>query len=279
MAKSKQTETLSVLELQQGVIQFNVLGTSPLFYHRFAMKAWHELLLPSGRKTAADRAGSLKHNPLEEYRGSLYRHGTGHNGATRLYFPGSAFGKAIRSAALDLPGVNKSQIGRLSWVEEYNVDIWGIPTLSMMMVRNSDMARTPDVRTRATLPQWACTITVRYARPLLNDKQIGNLTAAAGQIIGIGDGRAEKRTFRFGSFELVSERDKRFLSVKKTAGRAAQDKAIAEPSFFDDESAELFRWFYTEIERRTGQQSAPKKLKTKADKHMAKMNGEDAHAA
>ena len=101
MAKPTESEVLSILELKQGVIQFNILGTTPLFYHRYARKAWQELLLPSGRKTKADRAGLLKHDPIEEYRETVYAHRTDDH-PTRFYFPGAAFKKAMSAAALDI---------------------------------------------------------------------------------------------------------------------------------------------------------------------------------
>lgn len=270
----KATETaLSIVELQQGIMTFNLLGTSPLQYHRFPTKAWHELLYPSGRKTKADRAGSLKHNPVEEYRESVYSHRDDAQ-PTRLYFPGSAFRRSMSSAALRIPGVTKTEIGQLTWINETKVDIYGVPSLSMMMVRNSDMNRTPDVRTRAMVENWACTISVRYAMPILNERQIANLVVAAGQWMGIGDGRGEKGILHYGAWEVVAADDPRWNLIVKNGARAAQDSSLADPEFFDEESEELFGWFYDEVKRRTEATKIEKpKTRTKAA-----VNGGEAHA-
>ena len=278
MNQKKPAETaLSIVELQQGLMTFNLLGTSPLFYHRFAVKAWHELLYPSGRKTAADKAGSMKHDPIEEYRQSVYAHHDNDH-PTRFYFPGAAFRRAMASAALRIPGVTKTEIGQLTWLEEFKVDVYGLPSLSMMMVRMSDQTRTPDVRTRLVLDSWACRINVRYAKPLLNERTIGNLIAAAGQIMGIGDGRGEKGIFHFGAFDVVAENDPRWLLIVKKGGRAAQDSGLEAPEFFDPESEELFGWFYDEVQRRTQavKIAKPKITKPKAPRQRAKKeNGKD----
>ena len=73
---------ISITTLQEGEMTFCILGTSPLICNRMAMKAWHDLLMPY-KKTAADKAGSLKHDPIAEFRASPYlmRHADAPNGA------------------------------------------------------------------------------------------------------------------------------------------------------------------------------------------------------
>ena len=223
MARGKPTETaIEITALNEGVLDFHLRGTSPLFYHRFAVKAWHELVYPSGKKTIADRAGSLKHDPLEEYRQSVYAH-IENDHPTRFYFPGSAFRRSMSSAALRIPGVTKTAVSQLAWVNELKVDMYGMPSLSMMMVRNSDMNRTPDVRTRLVLEEWACKISVRFAQPILNERNIVNLIGAAGKWMGIGDGRGEKGIFHFGAFDVVDSDDPAWHLIVTNGGRAAQE--------------------------------------------------------
>src|SRR5262245_3231760 len=131
---------------------------------------------------------NLKHQPIEEYRASVYTDSSP-DAATRLVFPGAAFRKATANAALDVPGATKAQIGRLVRVEEYDVSIFGVPRISAMTVRMADQRRTPDVRVRAILPEWACTLTLLYSHPLLRERTVVNLFAAAGDWVGVGDGR------------------------------------------------------------------------------------------
>jgi len=245
---TKSDAEISVIEISQGRIEFCVLGKTPLILNRMSEKAGRELLLPR-KKTAADKAASLKHNPPEEYRASAYK-AIGDEAPTRLLILATAFKGAMRSCAVDIPGAAKAQIGRLTYVEGDYVDIYGVPKLSMAIVRSADMNRTPDVRTRAIVPQWAARVSVNYVQPILREQAVANLLAAAGIMRGVGDWRPEKGSGSYGQFELVSKDDKRFLSIIKSGGRAAQDEALANPEPYDAESAELLAWFETEATRR-----------------------------
>lgn len=63
---------IQIMELRTGQMDFFILGTSPLICCRMSMKAWQELLAPKGRKSAADKAITLKHDPLQEFRDAPY---------------------------------------------------------------------------------------------------------------------------------------------------------------------------------------------------------------
>ena len=74
MATKKVTEnTIQIVEMETQTVTFHVLGTTPMIFNRMPEKAWQQLLLPSGRKTSAEKAGSTKHEPVVEYRSSPYR--------------------------------------------------------------------------------------------------------------------------------------------------------------------------------------------------------------
>lgn len=248
MAAKKQEESvLEVPRLDVESLQVRIVGTSPLILHRMSQKASNELLLPKGRKTAADKAANLKHNPIEEFRASAYLLPSG---PTLLGFMASALKKAIMTAALDLPGMKKSQIGRLLWVEEQFVPIWGEPLLFMSVVRSSDINRTPDIRTRAIVPEWCTEFRVSYVRPLLTAQAVANLISAAGSVAGIGDWRPEKGAGNYGQFALVTDETERVFEKIQNLGREAQQRALDEPQPYDDESAELLSWFVGEAQRR-----------------------------
>ena len=243
-------QEISVLEVSQGRVEFCVLGSTPLILNRMSEKAKRELLLPKGKKSAADKAASLKHNPMEEYRASANK-AAGADAPTRLLIPSTAFKGAIRDVALDVPGeAKKAQIGRLTYVPGDYVNVYGIPKLFMCIARMQDMARTPDVRTRAIVPEWACRLTVTYIRPILKEQSVANLLAAAGIMRGVGDWRPEKGKGDYGQFELVGKDDPRFLRIVKAGGRVQQDKALETPEPYDAETAELLTWFSEEAGRR-----------------------------
>lgn len=250
------TDEISILEIHQGELEVCILGTSPLLYNRMSEKAKRELLLPKGRKTAADKAASLKHNPIQEFRDSVYRRRDHEAGPTRLQFPSTAFKGVARTAALDLPGTKKTEIGRLCWVVGERVDIYGIPILRMDVVKSADINRTPDIRTRACLAEWACRVTLRFVRPKLHQAGMANLLAAGGITCGIGDGRQEKGSLSNGQFRLVLPDDPDFVRLTQTAGMEAQDAALRDPAFWNEETEDLMGWFSAEVVKLTGRKEA-----------------------
>lgn len=239
MAKGKEAE-ISIVPPQQGSSTFLIKGVTPLIYNAMSAKAKHDLLVPTRRRTAADRAGTPKHEPFEEYRSSVYR---AKDGPTRLIFPAPAFKKAMATAALDLPGTKKTEIGRLVWAEGTHVAIYGVPQLLMSVVRMADISKTPDIRTRAILPEWACMVTINYQRPKLSGVAVANLLAAAGLTVGIGDFRQEKGAGNFGQFHLVNDTDEGYKRIVADGGCAAQDAALADPTTYDNETEELLSWY------------------------------------
>lgn len=225
-----------------------LLGTTPLIMNCMSEKTRQGLLLPKGRKTAADKAAKLKHDPLSEYRGSMYRARDSKD--TLLAMPASCFKKAMAAAALDLEGMKKSEVGRLSWCEGVEVDIFGVPELFMSVVRSADINKTPDIRTRAILPRWACIVTMSFIQPKMNATLISKLMGAAGLIVGVGDWRQQKGSGNYGQFDLVEATNEEFLDITKQGGRKAQTAAFNTPETYDDESAKLYAWWHEEAARR-----------------------------
>lgn len=252
MAVKKPAESVdvSILQIQQGNIEVCIKGNSPLILHCMSSKVLRELLYPKGRKSSVDKATTLKHNPIEEYRDSAY-YAKGKD--TALMLPAIMFKAAISNAALDMPGVKKAQIGRLVYVNGDEITLYGVPQLLMSVVRCSDINHTPDVRTRAILPNWACKLNITFVKPNISEKSVMNLLAAAGVITGVGDYRQQKGKSSYGQFELVSPRDKDFSAIVKTGGRSSQEAALETPTFYDHESEKLYNWFYDEYKERRGE--------------------------
>lgn len=249
MKKQDQGGTVDVLEITKGRFIACILGTSPLIMNRISQKVDRELLLPKGKKTAAEKASNLKHDPYSEFRAAPYMI-TDEAAPTLLAVLPTAFKKAMCTAALDMPGAKKTQIGRLVSVNWDMQPVYGIPKLFMAVTRSADMNKTPDVRTRAILPEWACTMTVEFVKPILREQSVVNLLAAAGVQSGIGDWRQEKGSGSYGSFKLVSEDDPDFQRITGTMGRTAQKAAMEHPECYDAETADLLSWFDVEVKRR-----------------------------
>lgn len=237
---------IQILEVDRGIIDFCIIGTSPLICNRMSQKTWFELLAPKGKKTESDKKGTMKHDPIREFRDSPYKI-EDDSAPTLIALMPTAFKKSMGTAALDTPGAKKAQIGRLVYVEGELLPIFGIPKLFMSITRSADMNRTPDVRTRAILPEWACKLTIQFQRPILREQSIANLLAAAGFQSGVGDWRQEKGSGSYGSFRICSADDKDFLRIVKTMGRGPQVKALAHPVAYNAETDEMLRWFDKEV--------------------------------
>jgi len=246
--------SVDINRLGRSAVTAYLVGATPLILHRMSQKAMKELLLPGRKKNRMDREQTLKHDPIKEYRESAYLD-PDPEAQTLLQHLGSAFKKAIAGAALDTPGAFKTQIGRLVVVPAERVSIYGIPKLHMSIVRSAGMNKTPDVRTRLIVPEWACSLDIHYAN--MKHTDICNLLVNAGITQGTGDGRVEKGALAFGQWDLVNHDDPEY--VRRLAfGRATQRDALDNPVAYDAETDELLSWFADEARAR-GEETLPKK--------------------
>jgi hypothetical protein len=272
LPKKVETAEIEIMQINTNEVRFNLVGTTPLIMHRFDQKAWRELLLPSKRKNTAERETTLKHDPIAEFRGAIYRSREA-RAPTVIHLPCGMLHKAIGQAALDIPGAAKSQIMRLTSVITPTVHLYGIPMLGADMVREG-MSKTPNVRIRPYFREWACEISFRYIADLVQEKQIAALLGAAGHIVGVGDWRGEKGG-SFGRFRVAEENDIEFRRIVKHQGRAAQLEAIEHPQYYSDETKELIAWYFEEVDRReksttrAGSEAAIQKAKTARAKKVA----------
>lgn len=255
MARSKTKEVVdyTIERLERGTVTLYLLGTSRLVMNRMSKKAREELLLPRRTLNKAARASTLKHDPLAEFRDSIYRC-RDPRAPTLVHIPIGAPKKAMSQAALDMEGATKAEVGRLIKIVDETVHVYGKPYLYMDPVRVGGFKKTPDIRTRAMFKEWCFSITVAYVRNKIREQDVVNLMDAAGDIVGIGDGRTEKGTYNFGSWKIVEQNDKRWLEIAKQ-GRRVQEAAMEKPEAVDEDTEELWAWFQDEMVRR--ERSAP----------------------
>jgi len=251
--KTEQAAEVVVDELRRETFEAWVVGESPLIHNAMSAKAGRQLLMPPRKKTAADKASTLKHEPYPEFVQSMYTSRVD-EASTYVVVKATAFKKAIMGAALDMPGAKKAQIGRLLYVEgecvNDEIGIYGVPEMMMSVTRSADMAKTPDVRTRAIFPTWCAKLRVTYAVPLLNQRTVGNLLAAAGMTQGVGDWRVEKGSGNYGRFAVAPEDHPIVQLLRDNGGRENQVSAIKNPAYYDSETEELAQWFDEEVKRR-----------------------------
>lgn len=250
MAKVKTAVELPQVSLTMETAVFCIRGASPYIHHAMSEKARKELLIP-GEKSKAARALKLKHDVIEEYRSSPYVTDDP-KAPTRTVIPAVSFKRILESMSLDVPGMTKSVITRNVVAAGHMISFFGVPELKMDVVRSADMARTPDIRTRAVVREWCCEITLRYPSPLLSGKVITDLLGLGGLLRGVGDYRPEKGAGDYGTFEIVKPSDADYQRIMKTGGRAAQIAALEadSPALYDEETEKLFLHFVEEVEKR-----------------------------
>lgn len=248
MAKIEKQENIEIAKVQTETTPFYILGKTPLILQSMNQKALHELLMPHGKKNAAEKACSLKHDPIQEYRDAPYK--DMHGGPTLLQLLATSFKNSLKGAALDLPGAKKSQIGRLTWVEGERVAVYGAPKIFMAVTRCADINKTPDVRTRCIVPEWAARVDVSFVKPILNGVSVANLLSAAGITQGVGDWRPEKGSGTYGQFVLVNPDNADWKRIVKEGARKTQEAGLKNPVAYDDTTAELLEWVKEEANRK-----------------------------
>jgi len=247
--KATSEEVVDIVQVSQQTTTFHLVGETPLIFNKMSSKARQELLLPRGRKTASERATTLKHDPIAEFLASPYTIAE-EEAETYLAALSAWFKRAMSNAALDMAGARKAVIGRNIYVVGERLPLYGTPKLLMAVTRSADIGRTPDIRSRAIVPEWATSFTVRHTIPLLRGQMVTNLLAAAGMTVGVGDWRQEKGSGSYGLFRIVSEDDEQYQRIKAEGGRAVQQAAMEAPEPYDDETSELFSWFNDELSAR-----------------------------
>lgn len=249
MAKAKdESAEISVVPLKRATVKLRIVGTTPLFQNRMANKVKGILLVGGGKKSRAERA-HIKHDPLCEFRDSAE---ILPDGPTALGLRVTAVKAAMCTAALETPGLTKTSTQRLLFMPGDFVPLYGTPMLRMDVVRSADIAHTPDIRSRAFLPQWGAEVVVQFITPQLSVAAVVALLCNAGVLVGVGDYRQEKGKGAFGSFRVLGEGDDdpEWNDLVARHSRAAQAKALAEPKYADRDTEDLMALFAAEVKRR-----------------------------
>lgn len=243
-------QTLEIEALKQGRVKLRMIGTTPFYFNAMSAKAKRTLLIGGGKKTAAERR-ELKHNPEQEFRDSVYRM---RDGETLLGFPAPGVKGAMATAALETAGVKKTEVNRLIFLPQQKIRVWGRPLLKMDIVRSADMNRTPDVRTRAFLPRWCSEVDIAFVTPTLSLHSIVSLLSNAGVVCGIGDFRQEKGKGSHGTFAVTGADDmgdwQGDWDEITAENRQVQQRALEDPEYADEETAELMELLDEERIRR-----------------------------
>ena len=240
-------ERVQIQRIASKAYSITLVGMAGLYLHKMSQKAQRDLLLGGKKKTAAEKQ-KIKHDPIQEFRNSMYFSREQADDAA-VFFPAMAIKRAMRTIAVEIEGVKGTQIDRLVYMPDEYIKLVGTPILRMDVTRSSDIGRTPDVRTRAYLPTWGAQFTIHAAHPQFSEATIQALLANAGQFIGIGDNRQERGKGSFGTF-MVTEGFPENLSLDGNKER--QVEAWEHPSVdgLHGDTSALFALWGEEVRQR-----------------------------
>lgn len=238
--KKEENAEIIIKRPDKAYIDISIIGDTPMIFNAMSEKVKLGLLLGGTSKSRSERASTLRQNPLQEYRDSVYRF-SGEDSPTRLGMPGTAVKAMLMSATTDIPGVFKTTIGKHVWAEGEMIPVYGVPAMFMAVTRQAGPNKAPQMTTRALVKNWAMKLKIKYTRPLLTDTSVVNLLDTAGISIGLSDFRPEKGKGNYGQFHVATGSElKEVARLIKTGGKKAQDAALEKPGFHDVETEQLY---------------------------------------
>ena len=162
----------------------------------------------------------------------------------------------MATAAIETKGVAKTNVQRLIFLPDLEMEIYGKPYLKIDTVRMADINKTPDMRTRAYLKEWCAEVKINFVMPTLTATDVFTLLQNAGTIIGLGDFRQEKGRGAYGCFTVTGEELPNWKEYKADWNRITkqgmdeQKYAMDYPECADDQTEELMGFLEEERARR-----------------------------
>jgi hypothetical protein len=209
---TKEDLILNVNPLALKIINFKIVGDTPLILHKWSEKA---------KKQIKDKQNGIKvpreiRNPIEEFANSLYWLSNfpkeftekgiedAINKGAEFGFPAIGLKLAMASALYRLK-ISKDKVSTLGYlyIEGHNesefIKIDGIPTFREDMITVSNGGA--DLRYRGQFLQWSSNIKIKFVSNVISPELILNALNYAGFSVGLGEWRPEKKG-QFGMFHV-----------------------------------------------------------------------------
>jgi hypothetical protein len=207
-AAVKRPELIEIPAITMGHLSIEIEGFTGLLCHNFDQKSRQEM---ADKQQGKARMKKQPKDPHQCFLGSLYPL----PGKKKAYgFPASAFKKAMVSACRYVDGINMTYATGAFHVDADLIEIRSpAPRMREDIVRlSSGMKVTADLRYRGLFaPGWKMSIPVTFNQNAITAQSIANLLNIAGQNIGVGEWRPEKKG-NFGRFNVTG-----FVGEKKVA--------------------------------------------------------------
>lgn len=192
-AKSTGSVVLDVPKPDIKWMTLNIEGLTPLLCGGWSEESLQEM---ERAQSHAPKTGKrAPRDPQADYEGSMYRSGNGKD----YLFPSAAFRKAAISACRGIDGLAMTEAAQLFRCEDEYVTLQGKPTMDRRPARLKN--GTATIAYRARFDKWSCKLTLRYNARATNAEQLVNLLLLAGETVGVGNLRPEKKG-NYGCFTI-----------------------------------------------------------------------------
>lgn len=210
MAKT-QEQVIKIQKPDEKYLVFTIIGDEPLNVHRLGKKLAEEFNLRDANKTIPKKGARDKQ---AEFLDSLYyidKDGKEVDTpkkilkTTRFGFPASGVKKAMVSAGRNFKGIKMTELKGRFFVMGRFIEIEGKPEREEFWRRiggKGPGTGTPDIGVRAVFPKWQAKVHIRYLANMISGDSVGNLLAAAGISVGLGENRPEKSGDTFGTWHI-----------------------------------------------------------------------------
>lgn len=192
-AKKKADEPILIKPLNFQTISVPIVGTSPLLMHKFSDAAKEEV----DKKRRGENTGKKNFIKVdEEIAGAIYYTSNGKFG-----FPAAAFKNAmIRGGSMAGFVMTKLNLSfRILGEDADMVELkTNVPRKHTAIGRNPNSGGAVVIH-RPEFEQWEATLKIRFDADVITQDQIVNLLNRAGETVGVGDWRLEKKG-NFGAF-------------------------------------------------------------------------------
>lgn len=186
------TVTIPALHMER--ISVRIKGVTPLITHRFSEEAQRGI---EGGQSGDAKLKKPPRNPQAEFEAACYRTPEGGYG-----FPAAGVKKAMVSAGQRFAGEKGTELYGAFVIPLELLELeCGAPRMRTDRVVLSGMSRTSSLAYRPEFTPWASTFPILFNADFITPASLVNLLRLAGQSVGIGDWRLEKKG-SFGLFEV-----------------------------------------------------------------------------
>jgi len=203
-AEKTTVKAITIHKPKKEFVDVEIVGKSRLVVHAFPQKTKHMIL----RGQQGEKTGRVKRNPKTDYQACFYNLKPGKKGK-RYGFPVCAFKKAIIMAGSRFFNTKGTELSGMFFIQGEPeigtsapmdcVEIRGTPRMREDVIRLN--GRTADLRYRPEFPEWSTTLRIEFNPDRISLESIVNLIDEAGNSVGIGEWRVEKKG-DWGRFEV-----------------------------------------------------------------------------